>query len=345
MVRKARNKLAPMVVGAAVAALALSVVAIGRSPDASATVASVPARATSLPSGRHFVIGSMINDLTNPFLATMGKAEEAAARRDHITIHVDSGDVDGTINISDEIAEVQQFISQKVSAILVTASDAQAIVPVIKEANKAGIPVIAVNTTVGSGAKIVTFVGDDDYQYGADEGLMVAKAIGGKGDVAILLGVLGDSPEVLRTEGIKATLARYPKIHIVTSLVDNWVNSTNISDIQDLASKYPSGQLKAVVAEGPEMYAGAEYARSHKILKGTKFVAGDYSTEVKTAIENGDLYGTVDQSPQLEGSLGVKAAFDWLTGRRALVVRPHEYIALPLVTRSNVTHYPATWSS
>ncbi|MHB1499116.1 MAG: sugar ABC transporter substrate-binding protein [Acidimicrobiales bacterium] len=291
-----------------------------------------------------FVIGSVLNDLTNPFQATMGKAEQAEASKLGVTIHVVSGNVNGSISISQQVAEVQQFISRKVNMILVTPSDPSAIVPVIKKANAAGIPVMAVNTEVGKGAKVVTFVGDNDYQYGVDEGKLVAQALHGKGNVALLLGVLGDSPEVLRTEGIKATLKHYPGIHIVTSLVDNWVNSTNIADVQDLLTKYHGTSLNAVVAEGPEMYAGAEYARSHGNTS-IKFIAGDYSTEVRTAIQKGDVYGTVDQSPQTEGLLAVKFAVDWLSGKKSLVKSPADYIPLPLVTQANVAKYPATWSS
>jgi ABC-type sugar transport system substrate-binding protein len=301
-----------------------------------ATAAKVRSAASS-----NIVIGSVINDLTNPFLATMGKAEQSEAKKLGVTIHVVSGNVNGSISISQQVAEVEQFISRKVNMILVTPSDPSAIVPVIKKANAAGIPVMAVNTEVGPGAKVITFVGDNDYQYGVDEGKLVAQALHGKGNVALLLGVLGDSPEVLRTEGIKATLKQYPGIHIVTSLVDNWVNSTNIADVQDLMTKYHGNSLNAVVAEGPEMYAGAEYARSHG-ERSWVFIAGDYSTEVKAAIESGDVFGTVDQSPETEGVLAVQFAVDWLTGKKALVKTPADYIPLPLVTRANVAHYAAT---
>jgi ribose transport system substrate-binding protein len=294
---------------------------------------------------KQFVVGSVINDLTNPFLAVMGSAEKAEAGKLGIKIDVVSGNVSGTISISKQVSEVQQFISEKVNLILVTPSDPSAIVPVIKQANSAGIPVIAVNTRVGTGAKTVLFVGDNDYAYGVDEGKLVAQAIGDKGSVAILLGVLGDSPEVLRTEGIKATLKAYPGVHVVTSIADNWVNATNISDVQDLLVKYPGTALSAVVAEGPEMYAGAEYARSHAD-KSTKFIAGDYSKEVETAIKNGSVYGTVDQSPQTEGMLGVQYAFDYLSGKKSLLPAGGiEYIPLPLVTKANVAMYAASWSS
>jgi ABC-type sugar transport system substrate-binding protein len=307
--------------------------------------ASASRRLTANVAAKQFVIGSVINDLTNPFLAVMGSAETSEAAKLGVKIDVLSGNVSGTISISKQVSEVQQFISEKVNLILVTPSDPSAIVPVIKQANSAGIPVIAVNTRVGTGAKTVLFVGDNDYAYGVDEGKLVAQAIDGKGTVAVLLGVLGDSPEVLRTQGIDATLKGYPGIHIVSSIADNWVNATNISDVQDLLVKYPNSTLGAVVAEGPEMYAGAEYARSHGD-KSTKFIAGDYSKEVETAIKNGSVYGTVDQSPQTEGMLGVQYAFDYLSGKKSLLPAGGiEYIPLPLVTKANVAMYAASWSS
>jgi ABC-type sugar transport system substrate-binding protein len=312
--------------------------------SSSAAAGNAPASsASSSGSSKHFVVGSVVNDLSNPFLATMAKAEQAEAAKDGITLHVVSGSAGGTISIGQQISAVQQFISQHVNLILLTPSDPKAIVPAVKLANQANIPVIAVNTRVASGAKVVTFVGDDDSQYGVQEAKLVAQAIGGKGNVALLEGVLGDSPEVLRTNAIKATLAKYPNIHIVTSMVDNWTNPMNISDTQNLLSKY-GNSLAAVVAEGPEMYAGAKVARS-KGNSTTKFVAGDYSTPVEAAIKTGALYGTVNQDPALEGQMGVQYAQDYLTGKQSAIKTPQSFIPLPLVTSKNVDDIKAKWSS
>jgi ABC-type sugar transport system substrate-binding protein len=309
-----------------------------------AAVTSGASAKTARPAAAKFVIGSVINDLSNPFLATMGKAEQAAAAKAGDTIHVVSGSSGGTISISTQISEVEQFISEHVNAILLTASDPNAIVPAVKLANKAGIPVFAINSTVGKGAKTVTFVGDNDYQYGVQEAKLVAQAIHGKGNIALLEGVLGDSPEVLRTNAIKATLKQYPGIKIVSTAVDAWTNPQNITDVQNLLSKYGNNGLAAVVAEGPEMYAGAELARS-KGDTTTQFIAGDYSKQVQQAIEKGALYGTVDQSPATEGQMGVQYALDYLKGDKSAIKTPQAYIPLPLITKSNVHKINATWSS
>jgi ABC-type sugar transport system substrate-binding protein len=293
----------------------------------------------STPAKASYTLGVMINDTTNPFLATMGNALTAEATKYGIKADILNGNTDN----STELSDVQDLIDKHVSAILLTPSDPVAIIPGVKEANQAGIPVFALNSAIASGGKLVTYIGDSDYQYGIAEGQLAVKATGGHGNVAILLGVLGDAPEVDRLAGIKNVLAKYPGIKIVTTQVDAWENSENLADTQDLLSKYPKGQLAAVIAEGPEMYVGAAYAA--KIGRtDVKFIAGDYSTQVEAAIKDGQLYGTVDQSPVLEGQLGVQLAYDWLTGKKSAVKTPDYFIPLPVITAANVASYPAQWS-
>jgi ABC-type sugar transport system substrate-binding protein len=333
-------------VGAIGACVALAACGSSSSNSSSAGggASSAASSGSSNTTHKKFVVGSVVNDLSNPFLATMAKAEQAEAAKKGITLHVVSGSSGGTISISQQISAVQQFISQGVDLILLTPSDPTAIVPAVKLANAAGIPVIAVNTEVGSGAKVVTFVGDNDYQYGVKEAQLLVQALNGKGNVALLEGVLGDSPEVQRTNAIKAVVAKHPGIHIVTSEVDNWTNPMNITDVQNLMSKYNASQLNAVIAEGPEMYAGANLARQRGDST-TKFIAGDYSKQVKAAIQSGALYGTVDQAPPTEGQMAVDYAYDWLNGDKSAVKSPNAYIPLPLVTKANVSKYASAWSS
>jgi ABC-type sugar transport system substrate-binding protein len=290
-------------------------------------------------SGGHYTLGVMINDTTNPFLSTMGTALTKAASKYGMKVDLLNGNADNSTQLSD----VQDLINKHVNAILLTPSDPVAILPAVKEANQAGIPVFALNSAIAKGGKLVTYIGDSDYQYGIAEGNLAVKAIHGRGNVAVLLGVLGDSPEVQRLAGIKAVLAKYPHIKIVTTEVDNWQNSKNLADTQDLLSKYGKGTLQAVIAQGPEMYVGAGYAAKAGRTD-VKFIAGDYSTQVESAIKAGQLYGTVDQSPVLEGQLGAKAAYDWLKGDKSAVKAPNDYISLPVVTAANVAKYPAEWS-
>jgi ribose transport system substrate-binding protein len=301
----------------------------------------------------HFTIGSDVNDMETPFLAALATGEQAEAKKLGMTVKVLSANSAGSISLSQEISNIESFISEKVSVILVTPSNSTAILPVIKKANAAGIPVIAVNEPVGvvtghhvntSGAKVVTYIGDDDTAYGVAEANLVVKAIHGKGNIVMIHGILGASADTYRFNGMRSVFSKYPGIKVVSTMVDNWTNTTNVTDVQDLLAKYPGKDLAAVVSVGPEMYAGAEYARSHG-NKTIQFIAGDYSVQVSAAIKNGALYGTVDQSPGLEGQLGVQYAYDWLTNHKSLVPSPVSDIPLPLVTKANVNSVKALWSS
>ena len=113
----------------------------------SATASSARSAAAS-----KLVIGSVVySEDTVPFLAKLGLAESQEAAKLGVTIRVVNGGSDATTQVS----EMQQFIAEKVNLILLTNSNPTALVPAVKEANAAGIPVISVNTpiTAGRGAR------------------------------------------------------------------------------------------------------------------------------------------------------------------------------------------------
>jgi ABC-type sugar transport system substrate-binding protein len=320
------------------ATIATAIVAVA-GLSLAACASSTPSGGSSSGAKKTFTIGVMINDLTNPFLASVGKAEQGEAAKLGMKIDV----LNGNLNNQTEISEVNDLIAKHVDALLLTPSDPTAILPAIAAANAAGIPVVTVNTTADPSAKIISHIGDSDYDYGVGLGNLTVQATGGKGNVEMLRGVLGDSPEVQRLAGFKSVLAKNPGLKLVGTEVDNWVNAKNLADTQDLLAKYPKGQLAAIVAQGPQMYVGAAYAAKQG-RSDVKLIAGDYSKEVEAAIKAGSLYGTVDQAPDVEGVDGVLQAYYYLTGAKSKV-KANVNIPLPLVTGSNVSKYTATWDS
>jgi ABC-type sugar transport system substrate-binding protein len=286
-----------------------------------------------------FTIGLANADTTIPFLASMNSAFEAEAKR----LGMKTVTLNGGLDNAKQAANVETLVARHVDLILVCSSSPTAVIPAIKQANRAGIPVMALNAQLSPGADLVTYIGASDFQYGQGEGKLIVQALPKGGKIAIELGPLGDTPQVERLKGIKDVLKSHHDIKIVATPVDNFKNSENLSVTQDLLSKYPKGKLDAIVAEGPEMYVGAQYAR--KVGRNElRFIAGDYSKQVEAAITSGALYGTVNQSPVLEGKLGAQYAKYWLTGQKDKVKQPNYYIPLPLITKDNVDADPAEWS-
>lgn len=288
--------------------------------------------------GKHPVIGSMIWNTSVPFYANMIKGEQNAASKFGASLKIVSGNGD----ISTEVSAIEQFVSEKVSAILVTPSSPTGIVPALRTASAAGIPVFAVNNAVGSAAKVVTYVGASDYTYGQQQGRLLVKAIGGHGKIGYVLGELGTSAELQRKAGFMSVLKSYPGIHIVATQTAKWDNSEALSVVQDWLSKYGKGSLNAIVDQGPEGETAARYVAKSGDT-GIKFIVGDYPSSVRAAILGKQIYGTVDQNPYPQGYLGVEYATQFLKGNKGSVPKPDAYQPLPLVTAANAAKTAAAW--
>ncbi|MGE5141592.1 MAG: sugar ABC transporter substrate-binding protein [Rudaea sp.] len=296
------------------------------------------AAAAQVKANKNYTIGSLVWNTSVPFYSNFIKGQQDTAKATGVTLDLQNGNGD----LATQVAVIQQFIAKKVDLIIVTPSDAQGIVPVIKQANQAGIPVIAANNRVGEGPDVVTFVGADDKEFGKMQGQLLVKAIGNKGNVALILGALGTSAQILRQQGMTEFLKDYPDIKIVAQQTADWDNAKALSVAQDLLNKYPKGQLDAIIDQGPEGANAAKYAFDNGRTD-VKFLMGDYPADVRKGIQAGYIYGTVDQDPLPQGVEAVQLGVLWLNGQKDKVPAPNHYLPLPIVTKENVEQYPAAW--
>lgn len=285
-------------------------------------------------------IGLMIWNTSVPFYSNLIKAAKETAAQNNIALDIQSGNGD----LSTQVSVLQQFIAQQVDMILVVPSDPKGIVPVIRQATAAGIPVMAVNNRadVSTGAQVITYVGVDDYVFGQRQGDLLAQAVGENGRVAYILGKLGTSAQLAREAGIMDTLKKHPGIRILEKQAADWDNAKALAITQDYLSKYPKGSLDAIVDQGPEGVNGANFAAGDGRTD-VKFIMGDYPADVRNAIIKGTVAGTVDQDPGPQGKTAIEDAVKWLDGRKADVPAPDHYLDLPIVTKDNAPSIPPAW--
>ena len=297
-----------------------------------------PASAAPSPPAKTFTVGSMIWNTSVGFYANFIKGQQDTAKELGITLDLQSGNGE----LATEVSVIQQFITKKVDLIIVTPSDAEGIVPAIKQANDAGIPVISANNQVGQGATVVTFVGADDYQFGQKQGELLVKAVGENAKVGYVMGKLGTSAQTLRKKGLDDYLKAHTGIKLIESQAADWDNAKALALVQDWLSKYPAGSIDAIIDQGPEGATAAKYAFDNG-RKDVKFLMGDYPKDVKDGITAGYIYGTVDQDPHPQGVESVKMANFWLLGQKDKVPQPTYYLDLPIVTSENVADFPPVW--
>ncbi|WP_319529642.1 sugar ABC transporter substrate-binding protein [uncultured Cohaesibacter sp.] len=285
-------------------------------------------------------IGFMIWNTSVPFYSNLISTAEKTAADNDIALDIQSGNGD----LSTQISIVQQFIAQQVDMIMIAPSDPKGIVPVVKQANQAGIPVMAVNTKADtdSGADILTYVGVDDFVFGQKQGVLLVQAVGEKAKVAYIVGKLGTSAQLAREAGLMDTLSKYPDVKIVSKQAADWDNAKALAITQDFLSRYPKGQLDAIVGQGPESVTGAIFAGKNDRSDVT-FIIGDYPADVRKAIQDGYAYGTVDQDPSPQGRVAIEDAIKYFEGKASEIPAPNHYLELPIIDKSNVEDYPPAW--
>ena len=285
-------------------------------------------------------IGFMIWNTSVPFYSNLIKMANETAQKNGISLDIQSGNGD----LATQISIVQQFIAQQVDMILIAPSDPKGIVPVIRQAQAAKIPVMAVNTKadVSSGAKVLTYVGVDDFAFGQAQGELVVKAVGETAKIAYILGKLGTSAQLDREAGLMDTLKKYPGIVIVEKQAADWDNSKALAITQDYLSKYQPGSIAAIVDQGPEGVNGANFA-TESGRTDVKFILGDYPADVRNAVVKGTVYGTVNQDPAPQGTTAIEDAVLFFAGKGDQIPTPNHYLDLPMITKDNVEQFKAAW--
>jgi ribose transport system substrate-binding protein len=327
-----RNRV-PLLAGAmAVALMAAPSAGLAQSASPASPVSSADAACAGKK------LGFMIWNTSVPFYTNLIQGAKDKAAELGMTVDIVSGNGD----LTGQIGVVQQFLTQKDDMILVAPSDPQGIVPIIQQANQAGIPVLAVNTTVGDGASVVTYVGVDDYVFGQNQGKLLMQALPQGGKIAYINGHLGVSAQIDRKAGLMDTIKDHPEYQIIEEQTAEWDNGKALALTQDWLNKYPKGQLDAIVDQGPEGATAAKYLIDNGRSE-IKFIVGDFPADVKAGIADGSIYGTTDQDPYPQGTTGVQVACWYLTGQTDKITTPKMFLDLPIITKDNVDQYPAAW--
>lgn len=287
-----------------------------------------------------FRIGYMIWNTSVPFYS--GLIEKAEATADELGVELSIRNGNG--ELADQIGVVDQFIAEGFDMILISPSDPAGIVPAVRKANEANIPVMAVNTMAdtSTGAEVVTYVGVDDVEFGRIQGRLLVEAIGEEGTYAYVQGTLGTSAQLQRQQGLEEVLADFPGITRLSEISANWDNAEALAITQDILNRFAPGEIDAIVGQGPEITTGANFALESGRTD-VQFIAGDYPAEVRAAIRSGAVFGTANQMPDPQGEQAIRYAVAWLNGDTDAVPQPQAFIDMPQVTAENVEELPAAW--
>jgi len=269
------------------------------------------------------------------FLTVVRTSMQSRAQQLNVGIQFE----DAQNDIGRQLNQIQNFIAQKVDAIIVNPVDTDATPRMTRLAVAARIPLVYVNRLpadkqLPSG---VAFVGSDETQSGTLQMLEVCRLLHGKGEVVIMMGELTNQSARQRTQDVYDVIAR-PQcrgIQVVAKQTANWKRT----EAADLMTNWLSAGLRpqAVVANDDEMAIGAiQSLKQAKQLSSTVVVGIDATADGLAALKAGELKASVFQNGAAQGADAIDTALKLARGEK---VPRFVWVPFELVTAANLSSY------
>ena len=231
-----------------------------------------------------------------------------AADKAGYQLTVTSGDMD----LAKQQSQIDNFIVQRVDAIVLCPADSKGIGPAIEAANRAGIPVFTADIAA-QGGQVVSHIASDNLAGGRLAAEYIAKAIGGQGDVGII-GQQEVQSGLDRELGFKEEMKKYPGIKVAAVLNGGGVRDKALKAAEDMLQGNPN--LKGIFGINDDSALGALSAAEGADRKDLVIVGYDAIPEAVKAIQRGSaLKADVAQQPRDIGTKTIEAISNHFAGR------------------------------
>ncbi|MGA5898028.1 substrate-binding domain-containing protein [Streptomyces venetus] len=274
-------------------------------------------------------MGLSLSTLNNPFFVQIRAGAQAEAKK----LGVDLTVTDAQNDASQQANQLQNFTTSGLGAIIVNPVDSDAASNSVKAADKADIPVVAVDRVVND-AKLDTLVASDNVAGGELAAKSIAEKLGGKGKIVILQGQAGTSAARERAAGFAQGLKAYPGIKVVAQQPADFDRTKGLDVMSNLLQAHPD--VQGVIAANDEMALGAIKALGSKAGKSVPVVGFDGTPDGLKAVEGGTLYASVAQQPSQLGKIAVDNALRALEGKK---VEETVKVPVKVVTKENVAGF------
>jgi putative xylitol transport system substrate-binding protein len=218
---------------------------------------------------------------------------------------------DGRYDASVQQSQFETMSSQGYDAILFVPIDIEAGAAAVATAHANDVIVVGSNTRVNSDL-LTAYIGSNDVISGYMEAKAVIAKMGGKGNVVIIEGPIGQSAQIERREGNLKAIAEYPEVKVLEMRTANWSRAEALALMENWLTAHP-GQIDGVIGQNDEMALGAVQAIKAAGLDVKDFaVAGiDGVSDAIMAVKNGEMDLSIlqDAVSQAQGALDIALGY------------------------------------
>lgn len=220
-----------------------------------------------------------------------------------------------------QIDVVQDFITKKVAGIVLAPLDSQALVPICRQAQAAGIPIVIVDSGLQWDG-MVSFVATDNHKGGELAADRLGACLSGKGKVLMMRYEVGSASTMEREAGFLDEMkAKFPAIELVSTdqhggaTIDSAQRTAEnlllkFNELDGIFTPNESTTVGMLLALEDAGRAGPQAAKGR-----VHFVGFDASRKLVEGLKAAKIDGLVVQNPFKMGELGVKTLVDHLAGR------------------------------
>ena len=273
-------------------------------------------------------LGLAVANLQANFFNQIKQSVTAEAKKKGVEVVVVDAKGDGPTQVN----QVQDLLTQNIDALIYIPAGAAAATVPVKLAHNAGIPVINVDRNA-EGAPGDTFIASDSVKSAYEVCKYIFQKADGSGDMIIVHGQKGTTPEVDRTKGCNEALKEFPKIKVVAQQwSQEWSQDEGFQLTQNMLQAHP--EVKIVWGQADALALGAAQAVKVANPKHRIWVAGfDGDTAALKALKKGVFDVTATQQTQRMGRMAVDDAIKLVEGKK---VPPIQLLPATLTTKKNV---------
>lgn len=247
-------------------------------------------------------VGLSMNTLNNPFFVAVKEGAEAQAKEDKVDLVI----TDAQNDPGKQLSDVENLLQQNIDVLVIDPTDSDAIAQAVKKANDADIPVFTIDRS-SNGGEVITHIGFDALKSGNIAGTFLKDALGGKGNIVEIQGILGTNVGQLRSKGFNEIMDANSGFKVVARQAANFDRGEAMKVMEDILQANP--KIDGVYAANDEMALGALAAiEAAGRLDEITLIGCDAIDPSIEAIKGGKLEATIAEPPFFLGKEAVLTA-------------------------------------
>ncbi|SLN34099.1 D-ribose-binding periplasmic protein precursor [Roseivivax jejudonensis] len=264
---------------------------------------------------------------------------DAAEANDNVeTVVLDAGG-----DVARQIAQMEDLIQQEVDAIIIWPTNGEAVIPAVRKASQAGIPVIVTNSNIAEPGFdfVASFSGPDNITQGSRSAEIMCdrfkeQGIADEAQIVQISGQPGYTTAIERAQGFEERLPEVcPNVTLLETQPGDWNREKSQQVMEAFLVKYDD--IDGVYSGDDNMGVGALNAAKAAGRAGDiTFVGATNFAVGYEAMEAGDYWGSIYQSPVDDAEAALQTALDVLNGEDVPFLN---YFDTPKITQENMGEF------